>query len=113
MISAAMTALCSMEPPAGCSSGAGTAADQLSYTASTNGSTSMEKAVGNLSEAHTQDHPPFTRKLFNETQRAVIQVGQVLNLSHLDDGAQGAPYEKVDILELVRQVDMPARAFPS
>lgn len=50
----------------------------------------------------TGDIRPIASKIYGEAQRMVQLVEDIINLSHLDEGAEGMLREKVDMFEIVK-----------
>ncbi|MFR9193253.1 MAG: ATP-binding protein [Anaerovoracaceae bacterium] len=50
----------------------------------------------------TGDIRPIASKIYGEAQRMVQLVEDIINLSHLDEGAEDMPREKVDMFEIVK-----------
>ncbi len=47
-----------------------------------------------------QDVPQFVEQIYNEAQRLVVLVNDIIGLSRLDEGADNLPKEKVDLYQL-------------
>ena len=52
--------------------------------------------------ARGEDIPRFAGNIYDETQRLIVMVGDIMSLSRLDEGAGSLPREAVDLDELVR-----------
>lgn len=50
-----------------------------------------------------EDCIPFAAKIYDEAQRMIQLVEDIISLSHLDEGAKDMPYEKVDLYELSKK----------
>lgn len=51
-----------------------------------------------------KDIKPFAEKIYSEAQRMVQLVEDIINLSHLDEGAMDLKYEKVDMYDMAKAV---------
>ena len=51
-----------------------------------------------------EDKIPFSRKIYDEAQRMIRLVEDIISLSHLDEGAKDMKHEMVDIYELAEKV---------
>lgn len=51
-----------------------------------------------------KDVKPFAEKIYSEAQRMVRLVEDIINLSHLDEGAMDLKYEKVDMYDMAEAV---------
>lgn len=49
------------------------------------------------------DRIPFAGKIYDEAQRMIQLVEDIISLSHLDEGALGMKYENVDLYELAKK----------
>lgn len=49
------------------------------------------------------DRIPFAEKIYNEAQRMIRLVEDIISLSHLDEGAADMKYENIDIYELAKK----------
>ncbi len=52
----------------------------------------------------TEDMPLFAHKIYVETQRMIQLVEDIINLSHLDEGAGSMQWQTVDLAQIARQV---------
>ncbi|MDR3354675.1 MAG: hypothetical protein LBO21_06525 [Synergistaceae bacterium] len=52
--------------------------------------------------ANGEDIPRFAGNIYDETQRLIAMVGDIMTLSRLDEGAGSSPRERTDLDELVR-----------
>ena len=50
-----------------------------------------------------QDHIPFAAKIYDEAQRMIHLVEDIISLSHLDEGANDMERENVDLYELAKK----------
>lgn len=57
-----------------------------------------------LGIAKAEDVQPFAEKIFNETQRLITLVEDIISLSHLDDGGKDLPHTQIDLLDTAQAV---------
>jgi two-component system phosphate regulon sensor histidine kinase PhoR len=58
-----------------------------------------------------EDIQPFAEKIYTEAQRLILLVEDILNLSHLDEGAKDLAREKLDLYELAKEVVQNLKLF--
>ena len=56
------------------------------------------------------DRIPFAGKIYDEAQRMIRLVEDIISLSHLDEGAKDMQYEDIDLYELAKGSSTEPRA---
>lgn len=51
-----------------------------------------------------EDRIPFARKIYDEAQRMIRLIEDIISLSHLDEGAVDMKYERIDLYETAKKV---------
>lgn len=54
--------------------------------------------------AKTEDIPEFSKRIYNEADRMLTMVNDIMSLSHMDEGAANIVFEPIDLKEIVNEV---------